>query len=245
MEQKKKSKKKIVIIILLLTLIPFLIFAGLVGRKMIILSSLDKKVSKYKTYPNMYNEMVSDANSDTIKLQTAKVYIKDGIIKHILEIEKYDGTKNIITQVTSQDERKVFIDNAGVKNVGIYREQREESMVILISNYVKSDTFGEELSNSITAKITTQEIDGKVCYAISSIKNSNFLYAEGTEEMVVYIEKDTGLPIKRVEVLNKDGERKEFVSNYKYEFDSVTDEDMKEPDMQEYLNNNDNAENKA
>lgn len=52
--------------------------------------------------------------------------------------------------------------------------------------------------------------------------------------MKAYVEKDSGLPIKLIEIINNNGENIEKVITYKYEFNIVTDEDIKEPNSQEY-----------
>ena len=52
--------------------------------------------------------------------------------------------------------------------------------------------------------------------------------------MIAYVEKDTGLPIKLVEKIEENGAIKEHITEYKVEFDCVTDEDLVEPDISEY-----------
>ena len=49
------------------------------------------------------------------------------------------------------------------------------------------------------------------------------LYSEGTKEMQAYVEKETGLPVKTVELIEKDGKTVENVVTYEYKFDVVTD----------------------
>lgn len=52
--------------------------------------------------------------------------------------------------------------------------------------------------------------------------------------MKTYVEQDSELPIKLIEIINKNGENIEKVITYKYQFNIVTDEDIKEPNSQEY-----------
>lgn len=52
--------------------------------------------------------------------------------------------------------------------------------------------------------------------------------------MKAYVEQDSGLPIKLIEIINKNGENIEKVLTYKYQFNIVTDEDIQEPYSQEY-----------
>ena len=78
--------------------------------------------------------------------------------------------------------------------------------------------------------------DGKHCY----ILRNKF---EQEQKWELWIDKETGLPIKEI---NRDGqisyiagtdivkEVKDFVQDYKYEFDIVTDDDVKVPDYSTY-----------
>lgn len=52
--------------------------------------------------------------------------------------------------------------------------------------------------------------------------------------MKTYVEQDSELPIKLIEIINKNGENIKKVITYKYQFNIVTDEDIKEPNSQEY-----------
>ena len=52
---------------------------------------------------------------------------------------------------------------------------------------------------------------------------------ETIEKILVYVEKETGLTIKKVEIINENGQKSENIVTYEYKFDSVTDEDVKEP----------------
>lgn len=52
----------------------------------------------------------------------------------------------------------------------------------------------------------------------------------------IYIDKETGLPIRQYmgSVTNNDKEKFGIVTDYKYEFNVVTDENLKEPDIAGY-----------
>ena len=93
----------------------------------------------------------------------------------------------------------------------------------IIVNYAEHYTFFERIKSGITARITTEKVDDKICYVISDKGNINWAVPEECRDIRIYVEKETGLPIKYI-VEYKD---KEEVYTYEYSFDIVTDEDMK------------------
>ena len=87
----------------------------------------------------------------------------------------------------------------------------------------------ERIINSILTSIKTVKIDGKEFYEVSGKYSPSTLYSENTEKISVYVEKETGLTIKKVEIINENGQKVENITTFEYKFDSVTDEDVKEP----------------
>ncbi len=78
-------------------------------------------------------------------------------------------------------------------------------------------SFPERVSNSFIYSIHKSDFLGKECYVIKS---------GGTED---YIDIETGLIIRRI---SNDGN---YVSQYSYSFGTVTDDDLKEPDLSQYV----------
>lgn len=79
-------------------------------------------------------------------------------------------------------------------------------------------------------KIKTAELDGKKCYVIITANDALPQQENETpKESIEYYEKDTGLLIKRIDCVEVNGSRKEYLCTYKYEFDKVTEEDFTEP----------------
>lgn len=217
--------KKILKVVLILIIIALVAFSIHVIRNMIILNSLDEKVKELENNNNnIYGEIIS--NSSTVEKQTVKMYFKDNVLKQEVETQTKDGKVLGITQITYPNKRKFFIDNGNEKTVQTYEEENNINNTTIIMNYTECVTFSEKVVNSIVTNIKTEEIDGKECYVIHGLYNGNIMYEAGTEKVVVYIEKETGLPLKRVDIA-KD---KEFVTTYEYKFGAVTDEDMKEPE---------------
>lgn len=238
--EKKKMKlwKKVLIVIAII----LLIFIILTLRKTIILSDIDNKVTNLENRnKNIYAETTIETNSYTTKL---KRYIKDDIDKLVLEKTDENGEKTKIIQITYPNQRKIFTekDNFKVMNIydevapirGSHIENTTTSSYTTIINFAYSISIPEQILNSILTTINSTEIDGKECYELSSKYNTNFIYSQNGKQMKAYVEKETGLPVKLVEVIEENGKKSENITNYEYKFDCVTDEDIKEPDISQY-----------
>ena len=217
--------KKILKVVIILIIIALVAFSIHVIRNMIILNSLDEKVKELENNNNnIYGEIIS--NSSTVEKQTVKMYFKDNVLKQEVETQTKDGKKVKMIQITYPNERKVFMyNNDNEKTAQTYEGENNINNTTIIMNYTECIAFSEKIVNSIVTNIKTEELDGKECYVIRGLHNGNIMYEAGTEKVIVYIEKETGLPLKRVDIA-KD---KEFVTTYEYKFGVVTDEDIKEP----------------
>lgn len=240
------AKKKILKIFLLVILLLFLMFIILTTRKAIILSDIDSKVSDLENNKqNMY--MKSSFITSEYTLETER-FIKDDIDKLILKRKNKDGTESTIIQYDNNERHRVYNEKDG-NNIlitdtvyeGIFPKPVRSSHIetpggvtpfvsyTVLPNVGYSDSLPARIINSIFTSFETVEIDGKECYKVSGKYNSSILYSENTQNMLIYVEKETGLTIKKVETVNENGQRVENITNYEYKFDSVTDEDIKEP----------------
>lgn len=229
----EKKKMKFLKILFWIIISIFVIFIVITVRKIIILSAIDSKISEYENTNNIYSKIVS--YKGTNEFQLAETYIKDNISKTVLETKKEDGTSSKMIQITYRDRRKLYFDNGIAKEMIIYNEDNTVELNNIIINYAKAYTLLEKIANSITSNIKTEEVNGKKCYVISVLCNSNVAYEKGTEEMIIYIEKDTSLPVKKVQIINEDGNKNEYTTTYEYEFNSVTNQDLEEPDSNQYV----------
>ena len=93
----------------------------------------------------------------------------------------------------------------------------------IIVNYAKHFNLFEKIKSGITASITTEKVNGKICYVISDKSNINWAVPKDCRDVKIYVEKETGLPIKHI----IEYEDKTEIYTYHYSFDTVTDEDMK------------------
>ena len=93
-----------------------------------------------------------------------------------------------------------------------------------------SDTIFWNNSDTLIMNVLCND---KNCYKIENFKVSGIAYPE--YGICVYIDKETGL-IVRVEEGTRDTDGKIYtqVSDYKYEFNTVTDENLKEPDISQF-----------
>ena len=226
--EKKKMKlwKKILIIIAIL----LIIFIIIVSRKVLILNSFNDKISKYENSTNAYSKVT--INLEDSRITQIETYLKDDVIKTIARFKNADNLDSTVIQFEYPDVMKTYIEDGDKKTFSSYKNEVIERNIII--NYASYNNIFELIYNSIVSRIYTYTLDEKECYVIESTANSNFLYDEDVINVKVYIEKDTGLCLKMVEEYDKNNEIKEYETLREYKFDSITDEDMKEPDISEY-----------
>lgn len=158
-------------------------------------------VRKITIFGGLENKVIALNMKDNIysklenELQICETYKKDNQVKINLTDKK-------------TNEKQVIYDNNDTN---------------IIVNYAEHLNFFERIKSSITASITTEKVDGKICYVISDKGNINWSVPTDCKNMKIYVEKETGLPIKHI-VEYKD---KEDVYTYEYSFDIVTDENIK------------------
>lgn len=249
----KKFNKKFKVLkgILFSILAVAVIFIVIITRKAIILSSIDSKVSNYENNKeNIYVKSYITTSEYTI---SAERFIKGDVDKFIADRKNKDGSEIITIQIDNETKHKLYIENNGKKVLTEYtyddlnekpkrgahmkmpKNVKSFATYTVIPNAVYSATIGEFIINSIFANIKSVEIDGKEYYAISGKYIFN---NENTEEMIKYVDKQTGLLMKKVEIVNENGKSVDYVSNYEYKFDCVTDADLAEPDETQYVRQN-------
>ena len=97
----------------------------------------------------------------------------------------------------------VYEEKAPVRGYDI--ERTVESSYTAIGNAGYSSNFFETIFNSIVTKIRLVEIDGRKCYELSSLWSTNYMYQSNTNKLLIYVDKDTGLTVKRIEQIIEDG----------------------------------------
>lgn len=223
--EKKKSKKVRKIILIVIAVILLIILVHTV-RNAIIISDLNSKIKPYVNSNNYYIK-VENLTQDS----TAETYKKD---------EKY----LTILKTTTQNVNRSVTNYSDGKTINTYIESGENKIAILNSNGLPSpiqvinwfniDSNWHLILMSMTSFIKTEKCNEKECYKITNLQSPTILYAE--EDFAIYIDKETGL-VERMtngSIKDSNGNVSKIVTQYKYQFNSVTDKDLIEPDVREY-----------
>lgn len=221
---KKYSNKMKVLKTIILAIV--LIYIGIIGYKFIVIKSMQDKIKEYSSITNFHITKKSYCY-DTVTTQ--EIFHKDdnylGRIKSISECRddrEIISTKSGNNYITSGQAKVAVLNSMSLTaRDKVYNNLETESAWEFIYGLVFS------------SKISSVKCNDKDCYKIENFKVSGMLYPE--YGMCLYIDKETGL-IVRVEegVPDNNGKMYTQVSDYKYEFNTVTDEDLKEPDISEY-----------
>ena len=212
-KENKTTINKTAMYVLIGILIIFVLFTT---RKVLILKGLQERANLYATNVNYYYKM-TDTRTDV----TTEVYCKDNVKKQ----KTYKDGELKFTKVEYLDQIKIFYENDGKITM---TTEKNNLVNCKLPNMVETDNFGFTILNALLSNIKTETIDGKECYVINGF-NTNYLYESNTEKAIAYIEKDTGLVVKFVEIANESGNLTEYVTTYEYEFGNVKNFDIAEP----------------
>ena len=230
----KNRIKSILVAVGILFLIVFIIFL----RNFIIVSDLSNKAEKSLASENYYRESIQRISSDRAVL--IKEYYKDGKYKTITESYTDDGVDvGTATYATVNSGERIEIDSEN-KIVRIDR-----------SEFAKQMNSEKNLKNLHSAKssLLYNVLKSLCCSIHTSYKGLGREYyvlsVWDRDKGEIWIDKETGLTLKND--LESNGTmvnyypgtniiKEEFrlVNEYRYEFDVVTDEDVKVPDYTGY-----------
>lgn len=203
-----------------------LIFILSVGRKMLIIVSLNNKISNYTSSTNYY---MKTFNYYGDKLIVTEQYKKDD--KYISRVKFLSETKNkgIYTDYyngeTVNTYSEVELGEGNVSRKLVKANSVDNIIQPIIPNTIKMDHAGQFIVTSLFSSITSEECNGKNCYRVELIGGQ-----------IYYIDKETGLTIRimgETSVTNSYGERYDIITDFQYKFDVVTDDDFIEPDISE------------
>lgn len=219
-----RSIASIVVFVLLIVMIHTI-------RNMIILTNLSNKVDHLKnTCTNYYKKSTSSMGSNT------EGYYKDGKALVTIVTNTPNGSRKLIKYING-DIENTYIEGdteEGYKKIAILNSNGLPTFQGL-SNYIEYDNFGTFLIMSVIANIKSSNQNGKECYKIDYLSNADLLYgAEGTFQM--FIEKDTGLIVRTQNgsIMDESGYQRPIITDYEHTFNIVKDEDIVEPDINEY-----------
>lgn len=222
--KKFSNKLRILKMILLVILIAFI---GIIGYKVFVIKGLQGKMENYKDITNFHITKTSYGFQQVV-IQEA-FHKDDNYLVHVRTIGEDTPKREIIStkngnNYLTADGNKVAILNS----MPIHTPEK-------VYNYLETENFGEFVAGIFGSHISSVKCNDKECYKIENFRTSDLLFPE--QGICVYIDKETGL-IVRIEEGTRSNENGEFytqVTDYKYEFNTVTDEDLKEPDVSEYI----------
>lgn len=220
-ERGKQSFEKYKILFWILLTIIFVVIVICIGRKIIILNSLSQKAKKYDQATNYYTKMYMYQGEDSVLMESF-----------------YKDNKNLTTLTTLKGNNKSIEYNDG-KDTTTYLESNGQKIAFENSDYkISTFTSLEQYKDYITvsfanvfgSKIISTSCNGRECYYISELNNSQNL--EGTS---VFIDKETGLPIRILQGGTKsEGNEMNTIIDFDFEFNNVKDKDIVKPDIREY-----------
>lgn len=215
----KKHFNKILMIILFIIVIFIIILAIHTIRNYVIISNLQKNEQQYANITNYHIKVSVEETSKEKGTTTIDYYKKDS--KQIFFIEYNNGDK--LTEYNNGQKRDMFMEKDGTKKAKLNMDPNTINEVKI--SILPENIFMQKIFNCMFSKIVSTKVDEKDCYLISGQFNSIIFSEEGKNEL--YIEKDTGLSIKMVS--------DNYTQQREYEFNSVEDSIFQEPDINEYI----------
>lgn len=243
--KKYNHKLRILEVIIFMAII---IFLGVTFQKMIIISSMQKKFMKYEEKDNYYVK-ISSYQGDIIYF--SEIYNKENKYKSKISnlwIADNNTRMDILETYGDEYSQKCYrTDNYNDKDnnkktVTLYQEGsiKEFKRILGMSNF-ETNNIWELFIMAITSDISSENCNGKECYRISYrfFTGSHIIpiiWQQENYRQIYYLEKETGLPIRSIN--NRDikinNGKKEEILDFEYDFGNVTDEDIKEPNINEY-----------
>ncbi len=231
----KSRIKSVLITLAIILLIVAIIFLNNFTKVTSIMSRAEKTLQSNNFYKEKTEILYDNSTSVT------KEYYKDGKYKYVWEIYTDEGveTKNIEYAKIDSDERiyiyetekRVVIEKGDISKM----KNKTNSMKNVPFVIGRNNLFANIGTTFVYSIDTDTYANGKKCYVLHNRSEK--------DEWEIWIDKETGLPIKEI---NRGGEKTFFagtnvvksvndvICEYKYEFDKVTDEDVKVPDLSNY-----------
>lgn len=233
---KKYSVKMKILKFILLGILLIFLFSYI--RKVIILVGLNNKTNEYANLSNCYMKTINFTSAEET-MTTLENYKKDE--KYIRKIKSLsENSKTTTTEYYNGENLNIYNEIEFEENDGKYTSRKTAALnsgkhVIyepVIPNVIDIRHPIRFIGMPIFSTISSEKCNGKDCYRI-------VLYSFGDNDgTIYYIEKETGLLLRSIGASSMyakvDGEQYDMITDYRYEFDVVTEEDFIEPDMSEY-----------
>lgn len=208
-------KKKVLIIILVVVLVVLLFYILNFVRNVKVIREYSSKLEEYQKLTNFYSKTIYtniDRNNDC---STNEVWKKDNII--ISKETLSDGS--IRANYFNKDEKLMLMDmgeaKKGFKNVE-YTEDFGNMAVLEDAKYYIEDNLWKDIEAAFTTKISNETIDGKGYYKFYMSDDFYFI-----------VDKENMLKIKEI-----NGNKS--IELVDYSIETVTDEDVKMPSIEDY-----------
>ncbi len=212
---KMKKILKVLVIIIAVLILVLLIHTI---RNYVIITGLQSKISEYSNSTNYYTKSVAKEENGTIitmeyykKDNKEVVFLERNLNGEITKVSMYNNGERTDTFTETKDSKIAQLNSGTLMSVGIY-------------NRLETENNWQTILGSITSRVRSTKYNDKDCYIVSGFMSSTSLTFEGAE---TYIEKDTGLFAKNIEG-GLETERE-------YEFNNVKDLIFTEPDISQYI----------
>ena len=189
-------------------LIIALVFILIVARRFIIINDLSNKANIAQSKTNYYINLECYLNK---KFTIYEQYSKDKISLALNKIYYIDNPHNVEEYINYTSDKGTIKLAKNLQHQNL--SDSDKDICIDITNYTLGfNTLFEKLYFALTTSIQNVTLSDKQCY---------LLKIDNTEK---FVDIDTGLIVK---VINNDINQ---VTDFHYEFDTVTDEDVELPD---------------
>lgn len=208
MENKKMKLWKKILLVLLAILLLFSIY---VIRNFIIISNIVNLSREYVTKTNYIANLYS-IQGDSVNI--SKSYNKDGKYLSLIQTKVNDINDTRKLTVYKSDNEGLAIIQTGDKKIAILNNNVIGGIqVVTFGNIADADmNILQKLLFSAIIRINTDECNNKECY-----------YMEMADGWKLWIDKENGTIIREI--------NGGFVTERKYEFDVVKDENIVKPDI--------------
>ena len=232
-----------------------LIFLVDLGRKMIIINSLQNKISQYENLDEYYLKTyyieenftsISEAYKKGEKYKLLSYYTTSMGLTNKYEVYGNGEKLNTYNTVHYLNEGKE------IKRAVLDGHYQASSLGEIIETWkFKTNSLYELILMALTSNVSLDKCNGKECYKIDKLivmGNSAVpeIFYQDKYKIVYYIEKETGLILRKIDrseneieyVVKQDKERDRII-DYDYNFENIADEVFEDSNINEYKDRND------
>lgn len=205
--EKKKMKlwKKILLVVLAI----LLLFSIYVIRNFIIISDIENLSKEYVNKTNYISNVYSIQDNS---VNIVKSYNKDGKYLSLIQTKVNDINDTRKLTVYKTDNEGLAVIQAGDNKIAILNNNVIGGVQVVTFGSVADMNILQKLLFSIITRIDTEECNNKECY-----------YIEISDGWKIWLDKENGTIVREI--------NGGFVTERRYEFDVVKDEDIAKPDI--------------